>query len=115
MPLYSVRVLIRCAGKGQPKRVPLYEDRLVLVRAKNHAAARTKAKKIVGRREVPYKNPLGNLVYWRVTNVYESVELFEDEFKDGAAKDGAQVYWRYIRSSDPVKRLKREGTMNGLF
>jgi hypothetical protein len=49
---------------------------------------------------------------WRV---YESVELFDDEFRDGKPKDGTQVYWRYIRSADPVKKLKRDGTMNGLF
>jgi hypothetical protein len=59
-------------------------------------------------------NPLGNKVCWRVADVYESVELFEDEFKDGRFKDGAQIYWRFIRSSDPGKRLKREGTMNAL-
>jgi Domain of unknown function (DUF4288) len=115
MPLYSVRLLIRCSGKGQPTRVPLYEDRLVLVRARNHNAARTKAKQIADQQSVPYKNVLGNTVHWRVADVYGSVELFEDEFKNGEIKDGAQVYWRYIRSANPVKRLKREGTMNALY
>ena len=114
MPLYSVRLLIRCSGKGQPARIPLYEDRLVLVRAKTHDSAKIKAKRIVGRREIPYKNAYGSMVYWRVAEVYESVELFEDEFENGKVKDGAQVYWRYIRSSNPGKRLKREGTMNAL-
>jgi hypothetical protein len=112
---YSVRVLIRCTGKGQPKRVPVSEDRIVLVRAKSHDNAKKKARRIVNRKEVPYKNPLGNTVYWRVADVYESVELFEDEFKNQRFKDGAQVYWRYIRSSSPAKRLKREGTMNALY
>jgi len=42
--------------------------------------------------------------------VYESVELFADEVKDGKFKDGAQIYGRFIRSSNPVNRLKREGT-----
>ena len=112
---YSVRVLIRCTGKGQPRRVPIYEDRIVLVHAKSHDDAKKKARRIVDRKEVPYKNPLGNTVYWRVADVYESVELFEEEFENGKFKDGAQVYWRYIRSSSPVKRLKREGTMNALY
>jgi hypothetical protein len=112
---YSVRLLIRCSGKGQPRRIPLYEDRIVVVRAKNHDQAKVKARRIVNNAEVPYKNPLGNTVRWRVSEVYESAELFEDEVKDGRFKDGAQIYWRYIRSSDPVKRLKREVTMNGLF
>jgi hypothetical protein len=115
MSWYSVRLLIRCTGKGQPRRVPLYEDRLVLVRAKSHDTAKTKAKRVVTQQEVPYRNSLGNMVCWRISQVYESVKLFEDDFKSGTFKDGAQVYWRYIRSSDPVKRLKREGTMNGLF
>jgi hypothetical protein len=115
MPLYSVRLLIRCSGKGQPKRIPLYEDRLVLVRAKSHDGAKIKAKKIVVRQAIPYKNVYGNTVYWRVAEVYESVELFENEFENGKVRDGAQVYWRYIRSSNPSKRLKREGTMNALY
>jgi hypothetical protein len=112
---YSVRLLIRCTGEGQPRRVPIYEDRIVLVNAKSHELAKKKARAIVGKREVPYKNPLGNTVYWRVAEIYESVELFEDELKDGKFKNGAQIYWRFIRSSDPVKRLKREGTMNALY
>jgi hypothetical protein len=87
-----------------------------MVRANSHAAAKKKARQIAAEDSVPYKNPLGNMVRWRVAETYESVELFEDEFdKDGVFKDGLQVYWRYIRSKDPVKRLKREVTMNGLF
>jgi len=113
---YSVRLLIRCTGKGQPKLVPLYEDRIVIVRSSSHAMTKKKARQVVGKSEVPYKNALGNMVRWRVEQVYESVELFEDEFgKNGAFKDGTQVYWRYVRSSDPLKRLKREGTMNALY
>jgi hypothetical protein len=114
MPLYSVRLLIRCTGKGQPARVPLYEDRVVLVRAKSHETAKLKARRIVNERSTPYKNALGNMVYWRVASVCGSAELFDDEFTDGKVKDGAQVYWRCIRSADPVTRLKREGTMNSL-
>lgn len=110
MGYYSVRLLIRCTGKGQPKRVPLYEDRIVLVQSGSHAAAKRKAERIVNNTSEPYRNPLGNVVRWRVAEVYESVELFGDEFdKNGTFKDGLQVYWRYIRSTDPVKRLKREG------
>jgi Domain of unknown function (DUF4288) len=112
---YSVRVLLRCTGKGQPRRIPVYEDRIVVASAKSHELAKRKAREIVGKREVPYKNPLGNKVHWRVAEVYESVELFEEELKDGRFTDGAQIYWRFIRSSDPVKRLKREGTMNALY
>jgi hypothetical protein len=112
--LYSVRLLIKCTGRGQPVRLPLYEDRLVLVRATSHEHAKQKARKAVQGSEVPYKNPLGDTVRWKVTHVFESVELFEDEFPNGAIKDGAQVYWRYIRSSNPIRRLKREGTMNAL-
>jgi hypothetical protein len=93
----------------------MYEDRIVLVRAKSHGEAKSRARRVVTKREVPYRNPLGNLVYWKVWRVYESVELFDDEFRDGKPKDGTQVYWRYIRSADPVKKLKRDGTMNGLF
>ena len=115
MPLYSVRLLIRCSGKGQPKRVPLYEDRIVLVRAKDHNTAKAKAKKAVNRQSVPYKNSLNNMVYWRVEDICGSAELFDDDFKDGKVKDGAEVYWRYIRSSDPMKRLKQERTMNSLY
>jgi hypothetical protein len=115
MPWYSVRLLIRCTGKGQPRLVPLYEDRLVLVSSRSHDAAQSKAKRIIDKTEVPYKNTSGYMVYWRVAKVYESVELFEPEFKNGNIKDGAQVYWRFIRSADPVKRLTREGTMNALI
>lgn len=115
MGCYSVRLLIRCAGKGQPTRIPLYEDRIVLVRARGHSDAKKKARRIAARREMPYKNPLGNMVHWRVTEVYESVQLFDDEFEGGRFRDGAQVYWRYIRSSNPRKRLKREGTLNALY
>ncbi len=115
MGIYSVRLLLRCTGKGQATRIPLYEDRLVLVRAGSHDAAKKKAKRIVGRGSTPYKNVLGNAVHWRVACVYGLTELFEDEFKNGGFKDSAQVYWRYIRSSDPLKKLKREGTMNSLY
>jgi hypothetical protein len=50
-----------------------------------------------------------------VWKVYESVELFDDEFKGGKPRDEAQVYGRYLRAADPVKKLKRDGTMNALF
>jgi hypothetical protein len=93
----------------------LYEDRIVVVRARSHDAAQQKANRIVRDREAPYKNPLGNVVRWRVTKVFESVKLFEDEANKDGFKDGAQVYWRYIRSSDPERRLKKEGTMNALY
>ena len=115
MAFYSVRVLIRCTGKRQPTRLPLYEDRIVIVRATDHKAAQRKARKVIARREVPYKNALGNLVSWRVEAVCQSVELFDDEFKNGKPNDGAQVYWRYIRSSNPVRRLRREGLMNSIY
>lgn len=107
MDWYSVRVLVRATGKGQPRRVPLYEDRLLLVRAKSHNAAQKKAEKIVRKNEVPYKNCFGHTVRWRLAHVYESVHLFDKELGDGT-----EVYWRFIRSPDPIKRLKREGTMN---
>jgi hypothetical protein len=112
---YSVRLLIRCTGKGQPRKLPLYEDRIVLIRARSHAQAKAKAREIVSRAESPYKNPLGNMVHWKISNVFESVELFQDEFKNGKPRNGVQVYWRYIRATDPVKKLKREGTMSALF
>ena len=112
---YSVRLLIRCIGKGQPVKRSLYEDRIVLVRASSHADAQARARRLVNKREPAYKNPRGNLVRWRVSKVFESVELFSDEFDGRKFKDGAQVYWRYMRASDPVKKLKRDGTMNALF
>jgi hypothetical protein len=93
----------------------LFEDRIVLVRASSHKAAEKKARGVVSKSEVPYENPLGNKVSWRVASVCHSVELFDDEFKNGKPSDGAQVYWRYIRSPDPVKRLQREGTLNALY
>jgi len=112
---YSVRVLLRCVGKGQPKRLPLYEDRIVLVRAGNHRAAQEKARRVINKRERPYKNSLGNVIHWKLNTVFESAELFEDELRNGRVSNGAQVYWRFIRSSNPVKRLKKEGTMNALY
>ena len=115
MDWYSVRLLLRCTGKGQPQRLPLYEDRIVVVRAGNHRAAKQKAGRIVRDRETPYKNALGDMVRWHVSKVFESVKLFDDEAGSDGFKDGAQVYWRFIRSSDPVRRLKREGTMNAIF
>jgi Domain of unknown function (DUF4288) len=63
---YSVRLLLRCTGKGQPRRIPVYEDRIVVVSAKSHELAKRKAREIAGKREVPYKNPLGDKVHWRV-------------------------------------------------
>ncbi|MGI9101361.1 MAG: DUF4288 domain-containing protein [Terriglobales bacterium] len=112
---YSVRVLLKCTGKGQPAKIPLFEDRIILLRAAGHGDARKKGRKLAQGTEAPYKNPFGDTVRWRVTHVIDSVELFEDEFDQHGPKDGMQIYWRYIRSADPVKRLEREGTMNGLF
>jgi hypothetical protein len=112
---YSVRLLIRCTGKGQPRKLSLYEDRIVVLRARSHVEAQRKAQRIVAKNETPYKNSQGNTVRWIVFKVYESVELFKDEFEDGRPKDGAQIYWRYIRAANPVNKLKRDGTMNTLF
>ncbi len=107
---YTVRVLIKATGRGQPTALPLFEDRLVLVRAKNHDEAERKASTIVRKTEKPYKNPFGNVVRWKLAKVYESVELFDENIVDGT-----EVYWRFIYAKDPVKRLKREITMNGIF
>ena len=112
---YSVRVLLKCTGKGQPAKVPLFEDRIILLRAATHSEARKKGRKLAQKTEVPYKNSFGNTVRWRVSHIIDSVELFEHEFNENGPKDGMQIYWRYIRSADPVKRLKREGTMNALY
>ncbi|MGZ4787597.1 MAG: DUF4288 domain-containing protein [Terriglobales bacterium] len=107
---YTVRVLIRCTGEGQPTEVSLYEDRLVLVNAKSHAEAKKKAAQSVRKSGVPYKNPFGNTVRWKLTKIVDSVELFEDE-----AMDGKQVYWRYIYAKDPIRRLRKErAIMNGI-
>ncbi len=107
---YTVRVLIKATGKGQPTALPLFEDRLLLVRANGHREAERKAARIVGSTEKPYKNPFGNSVRWKLATVYESVELFDEKIVDGT-----EVYWRFIYAKEPVKRLKREVTMNGIF
>jgi hypothetical protein len=86
-----------------------------LLPLRNHAEGKTKARRIAAQKEVPHKNRLGGTVYWRVSKVCESVELFEHEFKDGKPKDGAQVYWRYLRAADPGKILKRDGIMNAPY
>jgi len=105
---YSVRVLLKFTYKGQPKKFSLFEDRIMLVKAQTHSKAQAKAARIVKKEEHSYKTVDGRIVRWRLATVYESVELHGDPLGDGT-----EVYWRYINSSDPVKRLKREGTMNG--
>jgi hypothetical protein len=111
MPWYSVRVLLRFTVKGRPKRrVEQYEDRIMLVRSRSHESAQRKARAMVRRSERPYKNVRGEMVIWRLQTVYESVELF-----DARLRDGTEVYWRFIRSSSPVQRLRREGTMNASY
>jgi Domain of unknown function (DUF4288) len=104
---YTVRVLIRCTGDGQPIKVPLYEDRLILVKAASHPEAKRKAAKSVKDTEAPYKNTYGKMVRWKLSEVVESVELFPDE-----KLDGMQVYWRYIYAKDPLKRLQKERARN---
>lgn len=111
MPWYSVRVLLCIAVKGRPRRkVEQYEDRILLVRSRSHDGAQRKASKLVRRTERPYKNVYGQVVHWKLRTVYESVELF-----DAQLRDGTEVYWRFIRSADPDKSLRREGTMNASY
>lgn len=106
MSWYSVRLLIKFVGPGQPKR-PLWEDRLVLVRARNHDRARTKALEIAKRNLAPYKNALGQVVR-RQPRVYESVQLFDKQLKDGS-----EVYWRFLSSTDARRKLRKEGIFEG--
>lgn len=106
MSWYSVRLLIKFVGPSQPKR-PLWEDRLVVVKARTHDAARKKALENTKRQLTPYRNALGKMVRMQ-PRVYESVQLLDKHLKDGS-----EVYWRFLSSADARRKLRKEGVLEG--
>jgi len=81
--------------------LPLYEERLTLIKANSKKEATDKAHRMVKAATHSYQNEDGQTVAWscrRIVNVTEVV--------DNSLADGAEIYGRYFRDLDIYNRFE---------
>ena len=95
---FSVNLLFRGANKNAAIE-PLWEERIVLIKANGEEEARKKGETLGKKDEESYETVKGDIVTWQFFQV-ERVHLIENsEFKNGT-----ELFTRFLRDSE-VKSL----------
>jgi Domain of unknown function (DUF4288) len=98
---FSALLVLEATHPDEPPGRPLFEQRIVLVRAATEEDARTKAAARGRAAEHTYVNPYGNRVAWVFREVLHVVELLDDTIADGT-----EVYHAFL-SLDELEQLRR--------
>lgn len=92
------RIAIQIEGKRQG--LIDVEDRLVLVKAMNHQQAKAKLSRKWREYSKPYLNVDGEMVRWKLTEVQDVYELFEDEIDSKGTEVYSRLRRQRMRASD---------------
>jgi len=76
------------------------EDRLVLVRAKSEREAEARLSRKWRAYSKPYLNPYGELVRWKLTEIRDVYELFDDEIDPSGTEVYSRIRTRRMRRGD---------------
>ncbi|MDX2208224.1 MAG: DUF4288 domain-containing protein [Gemmatimonadales bacterium] len=94
---YAARVLFVSRIDGSVPDDALYEERLVLVRARSLDDAQVKARRYGIREGHEYRNERGNAVTWQLHSVNEVAKVREPQ-----DADGWDVWSRFLREGEVV-------------
>ena len=88
MPWFSVRYFSECVLDNAED---LYEDSILLIRAENESAARTKGETSARGSNHSYANSTGEDVRWEFREILDVKQLFDDEIHDGS-----EIYYTFL-------------------
>jgi hypothetical protein len=90
---YTARVLYRCDIRSKrPRKIHTFEELYFLASGLTPGEALQKAKKIAKQKEHSYRNMYGESVSWRLARFLGIQETTDQEIKDGA-----EVYFRFLK------------------
>jgi hypothetical protein len=98
---FAARVLSEILHPEEPNAATLFEESIVLLRARDTAEATRRASEIGAKAEAEYLNPSGDAVRWTLREVLEVQELLDDEIADGT-----EVYHALLRAEEIEERRR---------
>lgn len=96
---FAARLLSEIQHPDESEAPALFDESIVLLRARDAGEATGRAADIGARAEVQYLNPAGNNVRWAFREVLEVQELL-----DGEIADGTEVYRALLRAEEVDQR-----------
>lgn len=88
---FAARIIMECIHEPDNLEDKVFEDRIVLVKARNEDEAKTKAQALPASRAQEYLNAFGEKVTWVLKEILDVVEVLDD-----ALQEGTQVYYAFI-------------------
>ena len=98
---FAARLLSEGMHPDEPNAPTLFEESIVLLRARDTAEATRRAGEIGAKAETQYLNPSGDAVRWTFREVLEVQELLDDEIADGT-----EVYHALLRAEEVEQRRR---------
>lgn len=96
---FTASLLFKSEHQAASAGEPLWEEKIILVRAEDEAAAEGKAAQLGKAEEHEYRNQAGELVRWSFERVERVCQM-----EDDVLKDGVELFSRFLRDSE-VKSL----------
>jgi uncharacterized protein DUF4288 len=98
---FGVRILFESNHPEERKVSPLFEEQVILVRARTEAEARKRARQLGRAAQQTYQNVYGKKVRWVLRDILDVVELF-----DSVLREASEVYFNFLKARE-VKQVRR--------
>ena len=98
---FAARLLSEDLHPSEPNAAPLFEESIILLRARDAAEARARSEEMAARSETEYSNPDGHTVRWVFREVLEVQELVDDDIADGT-----EVYHALLGADELAARRR---------
>jgi hypothetical protein len=92
---YVATLIVQCKVEGHPKRLPLVDEQIRILRAPNKETAYEKAVQLGKDEETSYLNGYGEQVLWEFVGLVDLSEL------EGEIQDGTEVRSRLFHKRHP--------------
>jgi hypothetical protein len=81
---FAARLLLESVHPEEPDVEKVFEDRIIVLRARSEDEALEKARKFGKASRQEYKNEYGKTVIWELREILDVVELFDETLEDGS-------------------------------
>ena len=98
---FAARLLSESVHPDEPNGSTLFEESIVLLRARDAADASRRANELGAKPEAEYVSAAGDAVRWTFREVLEVQELVDDEIADGT-----EVYRALLRADEVAERRR---------
>jgi hypothetical protein len=88
---FAARLLLESVHPEEPDVEKVFEDRIIVLRARSEDEALEKARKFGKASRQEYKNEYGKTVIWELREILDVVELFDETLEDGS-----EVYYSIL-------------------